>query len=79
MSMPTQKKRVNVTLKKDTAVFLKQLALRDDVPEATKAADLIEMAMVIEEDFQDAKIADEIIKRSKGETVSHNAFWSKLL
>lgn len=77
--MPTQKKRMNVTLKKDMALFLKQLALRDDVPEATKAADLIEMAMVIEEDFQDAAIADEIMKRSKGKTMTQNEFWSKLL
>jgi len=77
--MPTQKKRVNVTLKKETAIFLKKLALRDDVPEATKATDLIEMAMVLEEDFEDARIADEILKKSKGLTIPHDTFWSKLL
>lgn len=77
--MPTQKKRINVTLPDHVAVFLQNIALRDDVPQATKAADLIAMAMVIEEDFQDTKIADEIIRRSKGETITHDAFWSKIL
>lgn len=50
--MPTKKKRINVTLKKDIAIYLKMIALRDDVPEATKAAELIELAMEAnEEDY----------------------------
>lgn len=39
--MPTSKKRLNVTLSDDIALFLKKIALRDDVPEATKAAELL--------------------------------------
>ena len=78
-SMPTKKKRINVSLNKDAVIFLKHLALRDDVPEATKAAQLIEIAMVLDEDMEDARIADEVLKKSKGKTISHDAFWSKLL
>lgn len=76
--MPTTKRRVNVTLKKDVAIFLKQLALRDDVPESTKAAQMIEMAMEIEEDLYWSKVANERIKKMKG-TISAEEFWSKVL
>lgn len=76
--MPTSKKRINVTLKKDTALFLKQIALRDDVPQATKAAELIEMALEIEEDAYFSIIADRRAKEKKG-WMSHKEFWSKVL
>ncbi len=74
--MPTSKKRINVSLRKDTAMFLKQIALRDDMPEATKAAELIELALEIEEDAYFAKIADA--RDVKGATyISHEKAWKK--
>ncbi len=75
--MPTKKKRINVTLGRDTAIYLKQIALRDDVPEATKASQLIDMALEIEEDLYFSRIGDEKIKNMKG-TISHKEFWSKV-
>ncbi|MFH0770523.1 MAG: hypothetical protein V1926_04050 [Candidatus Peregrinibacteria bacterium] len=76
--MPTKKRRINVTLKKDVALFLKNIALRDDVPEATKAAQMIEMAMSIEEDAYFSKRAEKIDTLTR-RWISHEQFWSKLL
>ncbi len=76
--MPTKKRRLNVTLKKDVALYLKKLALRDDVPEAAKAAQMIEIAMEIEEDLYFSRVADERLARTK-KWISHGNFWSKLL
>ena len=76
--MPTKKKRLNVTLKKDTAFYLKKMAVRDEVPESTKAAQLIEIAMELEEDLYWSKIADDRLKKTK-KWISHEEFWSKLL
>lgn len=48
--MPTTKKRINITLTPEIEKLLKLLAQRDDVPEATKAVQLLEKAAQIEED-----------------------------
>lgn len=76
--MPTQKKRINVTLPDHLAVFLEQIALRDDVPQATKAAELLERALELEEDAYFSILAE---KRDtpKARFVSHETFWSKVL
>ncbi|OGJ61729.1 hypothetical protein A3A67_01535 [Candidatus Peribacteria bacterium RIFCSPLOWO2_01_FULL_51_18] len=76
--MPTKKRRINITLKKDVALYLKKLALRDDMPEATKAAQMIELAMEIEEDLYFSRIADERFRNMK-KTVSAAEFWAKVL
>jgi predicted DNA-binding protein len=76
--MPTSKKRLNVTLDKDTALFLRNIALRDDVPQATKAAELIEKALELEEDEYFAKVAMQREKKN-GKYISHEEFWSKVL
>ena len=76
--MPTSKKRLNISLSKDTAFFLQKIALRDDVPQATKATELLEMALEIEEDAYFSKIADERLKK-KGKWLSEKEFWAKVL
>lgn len=76
--MPTSKKRLNITLPKDARIYLKKLALRDEVPEATKAAQLVQMAMEIEEDAYFAKMAEERARKNAG-TISSEEFWSKVL
>lgn len=48
--MPTTKTRLNISLSDDMKVAIRKLAARDRVPEATKAARLIETALEIEED-----------------------------
>ena len=57
--MPTTKKRINVTLADSLIEFLELAARRDNVPVATKAAELIKMAMEIEEDAYWSKVADQ--------------------
>ena len=76
--MATSKRRLNITLPKDLSIFLKKIALRDDVPEATKARELLEMAMELEEDAYFSVIADRRARKSAG-WMSHKEFWSKVL
>ena len=76
--MPTKKKRLNITLPSEFAVFLEKISLRDNVPQATKAAELLAKAMELEEDFYFSTLAD---KKDKPKTrfISHEEFWSKVL
>lgn len=76
--MPTQKRRLNITLKKDVAFYIKKMALHDDVPESTKAAELIENAIEFDEDLYWSRIAEESEKKTK-KWISHKEFWSKIL
>ncbi len=48
--MPTIKNRLNITLPEDVEEFLTKAAKLDDVPKATKAAQLIKIALEFEED-----------------------------
>lgn len=75
--MSTIKPRFNITLKKETAIFLKKLALHDEIPISTKISQLVEFALEIEEDFYLSKIADERDEKMTG-TISHKEFWSKV-
>ncbi|OGJ53816.1 hypothetical protein A3D11_00340 [Candidatus Peribacteria bacterium RIFCSPHIGHO2_02_FULL_49_16] len=76
--MPTNKKRINITLPDHLAVFLEQIALRDDVPQATKAAELLECALEIEEDAY-FSVAAENHDKSHTRFISHEVFWKKAL
>lgn len=48
--MPILKKRLNVSLPQEIEVAVSRLANRDQVPQATKASQLIQLALEIEED-----------------------------
>lgn len=73
--MATTKKRINISLPADIEISLKQLAARDDVPEATKAVHLIKLAMEIEEDDIWNAIAEK--RDTKGaKFVSHKKAWA---
>ncbi len=63
--MPTSKQRLNLTLPKHLAVFLKRISLRDEVPQATKAVQLLERALEWEEGEFKQSFVDEIQRRSK--------------
>ena len=72
--MPTTKSRINVSVSDDIKRILGKLAQRDRMPEATKAARLIETAIEMEEDA----VWDEIAKKRdrKGTRfVSHKKAW----
>ncbi len=75
--MPTSKKRLNITLPKHLALFLARIAVRDNLPQATKAAQLLERALAIEEDEYFSHVADERVKKNTG-FVSHEEFWNSL-
>jgi hypothetical protein len=48
--MATTKSRLNITLTADTKQAIAKLAQRDEIPDATLAARLIETALELEED-----------------------------
>jgi len=72
--MATTKTRVNISLSDEIKSALKKLAIRDQVPTATKAERLLELALEIEEDQVWDKIAASRLK-IKGKYLSHNQAW----
>jgi len=73
--MATIKKRINITLPKTAELAIAELAKRDQVPEATKAGELLRLALEIEED----QVLDSIAsKRDKegAKFVSHKNAWA---
>ena len=73
--MATTKKRIVVSLPKTVDKALKVLAKRDQVPHATKAVHLLQLALEIEEDQVWNEIAQERDKRG-AKFVSHDKAWS---
>lgn len=72
--MATTKTRMNVSLSPEVEQSLIALAKRDQVPHATKAAELLRLALEIEED----RVLDGIAKeRDLGRTkfISHKMVW----
>lgn len=77
ITMPTSKKRINITLPDDVDEFLTIAAKADNVPKATKAVSLLQIALELEEDRVLCEIAEERMKASKGEKfLSHEEVWS---
>jgi len=72
--MPTDKKRIYVTLPQDTEHALYALAQRDATAPATKAAELIKLALEIFEDDMLEKIASAR-DRQKTDVLSHEEAW----
>lgn len=73
--MPTSKKRLNMSLPADIEAALAALAERDDVPQATKALHLIQLAIEIEEDDVWNALAEHR-DTDDAEFVSHEDAWS---
>ena len=74
--MPTTKKRINISISKDVDEALFSAAKRDGVPEATKAAELLQLGLEIDEDFLLERIASERYKTAK-KFLSHNTVWRR--
>ena len=72
--MPTTKKRVNVTLSDDLEKVLDMLSKRDNVPVATKASELIKIAIEIDEADVFSMVAEERDTKD-AKYVSHNKAW----
>jgi predicted DNA-binding protein len=72
--MPTTKKRVNISLAPDLERALSRIAKRDNMKEATKAGELLRLALEIEEDVALATIATHRQNTQK-KTLSHTQVW----
>ncbi len=73
--MLTTKKRINISLSPDLKRTLNKVALRDQMPEATKAARLIELALELEEDTVFDGIASNRDTKKAG-FFSHKKAWA---
>ncbi|MBI2454224.1 MAG: hypothetical protein HYV54_01460 [Parcubacteria group bacterium] len=72
--MPTLKSRINISLPDEVKETLEKLAKRDRIPEATKAARLLEIAIETEEDLFWNEIAEERDKK-QAKFISHASAW----
>lgn len=73
--MPTTKKRVNISISRPIEEALERLARRDQVPEATKAAELLRVAIELDEDQVWDSIAS-LRDTKKAKFVSHKKAWA---
>ncbi|KKW02020.1 MAG: hypothetical protein UY36_C0012G0003 [Parcubacteria group bacterium GW2011_GWA1_49_11] len=73
--MPTTKTRINITADKDIERSLVAAAKRDGVPTASKAAELLRLALELEEDLALSAIADERLTGKKIKWLSHKQVW----
>ena len=72
--MPTTKHRINITATPVVEAALRKLAKLDRVPVASKAAELLERALDMEEDIALAHIVDIRMKRP-ARFIEHDAAW----
>lgn len=73
--MPTAKPRLNITLSLEMEAVIKQLALRDRISRAGKVAELLHIALEIEED----RVWDKLARKrdTKGSKfLSHKKAWA---
>lgn len=73
--MPTLNTRINITADKDLEHALTRVARRDKMPVAAKAAELLRLALELEEDLLLAQIAGERATK-KVRFVSHERAWA---
>ena len=73
--MSTTKKRLNITLGSELEDAITKVAKRDNVPTATKAAELLEIALLIEEDMVWDILAKDR-EKEKGEFIKHDKAWA---
>ncbi len=73
--MATTKRRLNVSLSPLMNTAVKNLSRRDNMPEATKAAQLIQLALEIEEDDVFNAIASQRDTKN-AKFVSHKSTWA---
>ncbi len=73
--MAITKKRINISIPKSLDYALGRLSRRDQIPQATKAAELLRFAVEIEED----RVWDEIASKrdiKKAKFISHKNAWA---
>ena len=73
--MPTLKKRLNITLSQELDEMISLLSKRDDVPNATKASELLCKAIEIEEDEVFNHLSEQRDTKD-AKFISHKDAWS---
>lgn len=73
--MATTKKRINISIPKTVDRVLSLAAERDQIPQATKAAHLLQLALELEEDQLWDKIATKRDMKNAN-FVSHKEAWA---
>lgn len=73
--MTTVKKRINLSIGGDVEKMLGMLAKRDSVPQATKAVELLRIALEIEEDQVWTTVASTRDKKG-ARFISHEKAWA---
>ncbi len=74
--MATTKNRLNISLSPELDAALALSAKRATVPRATKAAELLRLALDIEEDIMLDVLATSRETEKKAKYVDHDAAWS---
>ena len=72
--MPTEKKRINLTVDDRTYRALQRLSAKRTESVSSVSLSLIEQALELQEDFYFARIADERLE-GKDKRVSHDEVW----
>lgn len=72
--MPTDKARLNISLRKEVRDALENISKRDSVPQATTAARLLEIALELEEDQTWDALASKR-DTSNARYISHDNTW----
>lgn len=72
--MPTVKPRINITADPAIEFALRRAARRDRIPVASKAAELIELALDLEEDIALSCVADLRVRKPV-KFISHADAW----
>jgi predicted DNA-binding protein len=73
--MPTQKKRIHITVDDDTYEALDRLSDKRGESVAGVGLSLIEQALEYQEDLHFSRIADERLK-ARQKRISHNKAWA---
>lgn len=72
--MATIKRRLNITLPFEVESALKRVSLKDKVPQATKAIELIKLALETEEDLYFVEVSEKRLKE-KAKFIDHKSAW----
>ena len=72
--MPTAKPRLNITLSPELDSAVEYLAKRDKTSRSGKVAELVKLAIEIEEDMLWSKLADERASK-RGRLIPHSEAW----
>ena len=75
--MATSKRRLNITLSPEVDALITSIAKRDQVPEATKVSELLNISLALEEDKAFSILSDERLNEKDARRLSHSDVWGE--